>query len=235
MKTIIAVLAMALTLSACGGGGGGGVSPVAAVTKVIKPVIIDAEGDSTIYGYEFVNGAYIQTPNNAPVLLQAALRAKLGSGITVENKGVGGGTASGSVAGTGVYTVLFATRLAVDPSQIVLSNYALNDMIGRTQDQYAGDLAAWVQVVRAAGKTPVLEEPNPGCTANQANLDAYVGTLRTVAQQQGVLLISQYDAIKALPNWQSMLTDCVHPGDALYAFKANREYLALAPLVQSMQ
>lgn len=224
-----------LTLAACGGGGGSSPDmPVVAPVKAANAVIIDAEGDSTIYGYEFVGGVYVQTPNNPPVLLQADLRAQLGKSITIENNGVGGATASGSVAGTGVYTIPLASRLAVDQSKIVLSNYALNDMIGRTQDQYAGDLSAWIQVVRAAGKTPVLEEPNPGCTANQANEDAYVGTLRTVAQQQNVLLIAQYDAIKALPNWQAMLTDCVHPGDALYALKAQREAQSLAPLVKSL-
>jgi lysophospholipase L1-like esterase len=56
-----------------------------------------------------------------------------------------------------------------------------------------------------------------------------------VATQMNVPLVTQFDYIQSLPNWQSMLTDGVHPGDQLYAIKAQREYDVIAPLVKSLQ
>jgi lysophospholipase L1-like esterase len=62
-------------------------------------------------------------------------------------------------------------------------------------------------------------------------LDELVAILNQVAREKAVPLVKQYDAIKALPNWQALLTDCVHPGDELYAFKAAREAEALAQIL----
>jgi lysophospholipase L1-like esterase len=76
----------------------------------------------------------------------------------------------------------------------------------------------------------VLEEPNPVCVGHEA-LDELVAILNQVAREKAVPLVKQYDAIKALPNWQALLTDCVHPGDELYAFKAAREAEALAQIL----
>jgi hypothetical protein len=44
----------------------------------------------------------------------------------------------------------------------------------------------------------------------------------------------QYAAILALPKWQPMLTDCVHPDDALFAIKDKNEATAIGPLVRSL-
>lgn len=232
--SLLGLLVMAC--AACGGGGGGGSSPSpqAQTAQASKPVLIDAEGDSTMFGYE-AGIATEPTPNNAPAVLQGLMQGRFGNTVTVVDSGSNGATVDMSLKGYAAYTAPFQQRLAAIPAQIVLSNYGINDARLRTTAQYQDDLASWIGIVRAAGKTPVLEEPNPVCDPDYANLDAYVGIMRNVAQQQGVLLITQYDYIKSLPNWQGMLTDCKHPNDALYAVKAQREYSALAPLVSSLE
>jgi hypothetical protein len=170
------------------------------------------------------------------VILQSLLRAQLGSGITVQNNGMVGGAAFQSVGGIGHYTMTLAQRLATNPAQIVLANYAINDSVERTTTSYLNDLTSWVNTVRAAGKVAVLEEPNPTCSTTHTNVGAYVQIMRYVAQTMDVPLIQQYDYILSLPNWESMMSaDCVHPTDALYAIKAQREYEALEPVVKSMQ
>jgi lysophospholipase L1-like esterase len=233
-------------LVACGGGGGEGKPAVAQQTTAPVPasapastpsIIIDAEGDSLIWGVETINGVQVQTKNSAPVVLQADLQSQLGSGISirVDNRAMPGSTTEDSLYGVmPYYAQPFATRINSLPGQIVLADYAVNDSRMRTTDEYNTDLTQWVAAVRAAGKIPVLEEPNPVCDPTVPNLDAYVSIMRTVAQTRNVPLIEQYDYIKSLTNWQSMLTDCVHPNDALYAIKAQREAWALAPVVLSI-
>ncbi|WP_454825896.1 SGNH/GDSL hydrolase family protein [Paraburkholderia xenovorans] len=239
-------MTLCLGVAACGGGGGStntgtnsnAAQPPAQITSTPVPsVIIDAEGDSLIWGLETINGTQIQTPNSAPVVLQADLQSQLGAQISVrvDNRAMPGATTEDSLyAVMPYYAQTFSARIASAPGQIVLADYAVNDSRVRTTDEYDTDLTQWVANIRAAGKTPVLEEPNPVCAPDVPNLDAYVSIMRTVAQTQNVMLIEQYDYIRSLPNWQSMLTDCIHPNDALYAIKAQREAWALAPVVLSL-
>lgn len=221
-------------LSACGGGGGGAPATTSkAITPAPTPreIVIDANGDSTIYGLQIFNGAPRQSPNNAPVLLQA----DLGDGVAVINHGVPGSQAKQAIAGTEpYYSTPLAGWIGADGAQIVIGNWAINDSVGSTTNEYAAALTEFVQAVRAAGKTPILEEPNPVCDISHSNLDAYVSIMRTVAQQQNVPLIHQYDYVKSLTNWQAMLSDCVHPTDALYALKAQREADIIGPIVEKL-
>lgn len=243
MKGMAASFLGALVM-ACGGCGGGGGSsadtaaktPAEAPAPVVRKAInIDAEGDSTIHGAQVINGVTSQTPNSAPAVLQADLRGA-GFDVTVQNSGQNGATADSAVEGLSPwYSAPLATRLSTNPAQIVIGNYAINDSTLRTTDQYMADLTQWIQAVRASGKMAILEEPNPVCAPYVANLDTYVAAMRVVAQQQNVTLIAQYDYLKSLPNWQSMLTDCVHPADAMYKIKADREAAVLSPIIQAMQ
>lgn len=168
--------------------------------------------------------------------MQRQLQAKLGNMVTVQNTAKVGATASQSLNGTSPYAVPLATRLATDDARIVLGDYAVNDSIDTPIETYQANLVAWISAVRAAGKTPVLEEPNPVCSSVVPNVLAFKSAMDAIASQQGVLLIQQYDYVMSLPNWQSMLqADCIHPTDALYQLKATREVAALEPLVQGIQ
>jgi acyl-CoA thioesterase-1 len=226
MKTLIA-LVLCASLAACGGGSSAPVpasAPVAVAPPVdipSPPVVqstklvvtsIDYEGDSTIAN------AYLPVSQNAA----SVLAVDLGGKITVENNGVPGSWLWASITGVGLtYTVPFATRLASDPSQLVIGNSAINDVTFETIEQYRAELIQWVGIVRAAGKTPVLEEPMPVCNPSFAALSQYVTEEDLVASQLNVPIVKQYTLIpQQVPTWQAnMLPDCIHPNAALVAMK----------------
>lgn len=241
------VLIIALT-AGCGGGGGGGSQAVAATTVTPNPVVIEAYGDSTTQGWEQPAGtAGYVTPLNVPAQLQTKLQAQYGSTVTVVQQGVGGTEASQLLNGTdGTHASTWAQLMAVSPAKIVTLNFSLNDAyfsrvaragtIPESPEQYAAYMTQLVQIAKAAGKNVVLMEPNPTCEPiRQAAMPPYVEQLRAVANAQGVPLVAHFDAIQAMSNWQSMLTDCLHPDDALYTIKANQEFTVLSPLVKSLQ
>lgn len=228
-------------LAACGGGGEPQVlassqsASQSASQAAYRPqiaVTIDAEGDSTMFGLETVNGQFVQAASPPPVLVQAALRSLFGPGITVNGYGSPGANLRVELQGTDNYATPLRDRLALSRAQIVIENFGINDA-WLPAEEYRSNLRQFVDTVRASGKLPVLEEPNPVC-AGHDTLDQLVGILNEVAREKAVPLVKQYDAIRALPNWQAMLPDCVHPDDKLYAFKAAREAEVLAQVIRSL-
>lgn len=225
---------LACTISACGGGGGGQDQAAPPVAK--KPVLIDAEGDSTTYGLSMTSpGQLTLVAQPAPAIMQADLIQSIGGQITVVNSGVANTTAPQSLNGVSPFPAPLATRLASIRPNIVIVNYGINDAGRETTDDYQQALVGIVAAIRGAGAVPVLEEPNPVCRGPGPMLDSYVEVMRTVAQQHGALLIQQYDYIKSLPDWTLMLPDCVHPNQALYKIKGDREAQQLQSLVSSLQ
>src|SRR6202012_1816835 len=102
--------------------------------------------DSLIWGLERINGVQVQTPNSAPVVLQADLQSQLGSGISirVDNRAMPGATTEDSLyAVMPYYAQTFPVRLAGSPGQIALADYAVNDSRVRTTDEYDTDLTQW--------------------------------------------------------------------------------------------
>jgi lysophospholipase L1-like esterase len=221
-----AVLAL---LAGCGGGREPQTTVQSASRLQTSLITIDAEGDSTMYGLETVNGQFVQSASPPPRLVQARLRELFGAAITVNGYGSPGANLRVELAGTDNYSTPLQARLAVSRAQIVIENFGINDAY-LPAEEYRTNLVRFVDTVRASGKLPVLEEPNPVCVGHEA-LDELVAILNQVAREKAVPLVKQYDAIKALPNWQALLTDCVHPGDELYAFKAAREAEALAQIL----
>lgn len=227
-----------MACSGCGGGGGGSSpAPQAAAQPVVKQIIIDAEGDSTMLGTEQVNGQYVQTANSAPAVLQSLLQKQFGPNVTVENRGSGGSTIADRMNGTpNWYAQPFSTSVKSEPAQIVIGNWALNDsgpQHGESAQQYQSYLVDFVTQARAAGKIVVLEEPNPMTAVTP--LKDYIDALNNVAMQMNVPIIHQYQYILSLTNWQSLMSaDGAHPLDALYAIKAQREADVIAPIVASL-
>jgi lysophospholipase L1-like esterase len=235
-KSFISAAAVLALLAGCGGGSSPSRATSASLAAAPSPVIaadivIDAEGDSTMYGLETVDGRFVQSAHPVPALVQAQLRGWFGANLTVNPNGSSGANLNVELNGTDNYSTPLSARLAASRARIVIENFGINDAY-LPADTYRANLIRFVDTVRASGKLPVLEEPNPVCVGHEA-LDQLVGILNTVAGDKAVPLVKQYDAIKALPGWQSMLTDCVHPNDALYAFKAGREAEALAQVIRS--
>lgn len=231
-------MVLGCALSACGGGGGSG-SPAPAAQVIPKPVLIDAQGDSTMWGATSVDGTLVQASPTPPELLQAGLQHALGAryDVTVINHGMPRSQACQRMNGTVVYTTTLADDLKSSPAQYVLENFGINDADSLVADesltQFQQCLEAFVDTVRAAGKTPILEEPNPVAdnVPYATILPTYVAVVDAVAQEKGVLLIQQFQAIQALPAWQSMLSDGVHPTPGLYEIRVQREVAAIGPLI----
>lgn len=127
----------------------------------------------------------------------------------------------------------FAQRILKSPASIVIDNHAMNDALGgETIDDYRSWLVQWVAAVRAAGKLPVLEEPNPVCDDNHPQLDQYVAAMDDVATQMKVPLVQQYQQILALPNWQSHFNAGFYPDAYIQSIKAQQESAVLSAIVK---
>ena len=240
-KSFTSAAAVLALLAGCGGGATQAPSPpagaiqAAALSPPAAPadaaIVIDAEGDSTMYGLETVDGQFVQSAHPVPAQVQHQLRVWFGQDVTINANGSPGANLEFELKGTDNYNTPLQVRLAASRARIVIENFGINDAY-LPAETYRANLIEFVDLVRASGKLPVLEEPNPVCAGHET-LDQLVGILDQVARDKAVPLVTQYDAIKALPGWQSMLTDCVHPDDALYTFKAAREADVLAQLIRS--
>ena len=239
MKTLIASL-IALSLAACGGGGGApdlsapaDPTPVATPTPTptpapvpfVAPVVQAATkathllifGDSTM-----AFGGYSDQPDSVYLSELAAL--------PVDNFAISGTTIFEMLYGTVAYTQPMPTTLSASSADLVIENYGINDTLaqkGETLAQYTYNLGRFVDDVRAAGKVPVLEEPNPTCGTG-GMYDALVlevDAINRVAAEKGVMVVHQFYAIQQIPGWCSMYEQYgVHPLTALTKIKAQNEY-----------
>jgi len=209
----------------------------AAAASTVK---VSVYGDSTFAGY-LPEGTY--TPHSAPVVLERELQKQFGKVVTVTSKANVGATVQDLILGRGLFTSTLEQMLKSDDGNIIIENFAINDSYMYPAAEYEQRLNQFIAIVRAAGKIPVLEEPNPICNPYHPNWVALVaGTvpiINRVGAQNNVLVIKQYDYISSMQNWQSMLNGCnhpygVHPNEALYAIKAVAEKNAIAPLVKSL-
>lgn len=185
---------------------------------------------SSNYGFAVI------TQQSEPNDTQTLLRAQFGDGITVINHAEGGtaSTLLNLMAGVDGGGPPFAQRMAVSKADIVLMNHAINDDLSQSLGPYADALVAWVQDVRAAGKIPVLEEPNPVCDGNHPYLQNYVSVMDGIAQQYDVPLVKQFGYIQTLPNWQTHLSACLYPDEWLLSVKAQQQAAVLAPIVKQL-
>lgn len=250
-KGLIVSLCGAFVMACSGcGGGGGGANPTPQIKTAPKPVQIAAMGDSTMAGVvcQALNTGC--TPTGVYTAdVQTLLQQQLGNpGITIVNRSINATTLADNISGGNGYTQGMVAYLSTDTtSKIVVENYAINDLRYETVDQFRDYLVQFITNVRAVGKQPVLEEPNPLChpaTAPQnveetdvhgQTMAAYVDVIDQVAAQYGVPLVAQYKPILALPNWCALISDgWAHPTPQLYAIKAQNEAAVLGPLVKSL-
>lgn len=228
-STFFATLLL-INLAACGGGGGGGNStPVAATAP--QPVSVYMEGDSTMWGGGFAadGTTHIQIHPNAVDIAQSIL----GSTATLLNEGHSAQGIMQFLEGTGTYTVPWAQYVKTIPAKVVVENFGINDAGNIPAWQFQQALLEFIAQTRAAGKIPVLEEPNPICTQYAPQLAELVSVIDNVALQENVPLIPQYQAILAMPNWQADMEECVHPV-SLYPMKGTSEAATLKPLIASL-
>lgn len=218
-------LALCLLLNACGGGGGGpdaaapGASAVC--TPAALPVTIHAYGDSTMSGLVVrADRSYYQATRHPLVALQALLDARFGSGVALlVQESVGGGTTRGQLAqGSG-------------PLQgVSIENFGINDSLLLSVEEFKANLRAL--------DPDVYQTPIPTDVAHwhgkPAAYEQFVQAVRDVAAEKGKPLIDMHAYIAAIPNWQWLTSDGLHPGEDLYARMAQPMFEVLAPIVAKL-
>lgn len=215
-----------------------GVSP--GTPAAVRSVVIDAQGDSTMWGFQTANHfkKSWQTPANPPALLQTALRARFGPNVTVENNGAPGATIVDREQGVNGYNETYARETANSPAHIVIVNFALNDAdkhVDEPPDVFRAYLTRFIKESQAAGRIVVLEEPSPvDYAVNKIVVPRYVSVVDDLAKEYGLPLIRQYRYISAMHGWQTLLIDGVHPTDALYKIKAERQREVIEPIVAGL-
>lgn len=213
---------------------------VAAAATADRPVIIDAQGDSTMFGYQTSDGfnKSWQTPDNPPALLQAALQARFGPHVIVRNNGVPGATLVDREKGINGYSQPYAQWAATSPAHIVIVNFALNDADNHVKEPpsaFRAHLMRFIEESQGAGRIVVLEEPNPvDYSVNKRIVPRYVAVVDEMAKHYRLALIRQYAYIGAMHDWRSLLIDRVHPTDALYRLKAERQREVVEPIVAKL-
>jgi lysophospholipase L1-like esterase len=236
-------LACALTLSACGGGGSG--SPTQPAAPQPKTVLIEAYGDSTMWGCTLTQGApagskcvtigYAQTAKPVPEQVQTFLQAKYGPTVTVVNHGVPGDLTPFLLSGDG-FNLPWAQQMAQSKADIVYLNYGINDAnatSGESASDFQANLNQIISIAKAAGKTVVLETANPVNDPTGAHdaLPQFVAAELITAQQWDVTVIDQFNYLSGMANWDSLLSDPLHPTQDGYNLKAKFEFQALDPIV----
>jgi len=125
-------MAMAFALSACGGGG-------SEETEFIGDYTISAYGDSTQYA-------------------QGQPHASSRTGAKIYNRGVRGSNSSQLISGTDGVNYAWAHQMQREIAGVIVINHGIND---RDLNTYVSNLRTMVEQAHAAGKTVMLEEPNP--------------------------------------------------------------------------
>jgi lysophospholipase L1-like esterase len=230
--------ALVVACSACGGGGGSSPSPVQQqIQAPSKQLLIEAYGDSTMWGAAEVNNVYVQVAQPAPAELQSLLRAKYGDGVTVTNYGVSGTTATDLLQG-GVSGAPWNERMAKSKADIVYFNFGINDANpanGESVTQFINTETALAQIAIAAGKQVIIETSNPVGDTDFAALPNYVAATASVAQSLSLPLIDEYGYMAQL-DWMSLMSDPqkMHPNQTGYEVKARFEFNTFDPIVGTL-
>lgn len=196
-------LAASVALLAACGGGGSGVAPTPAAPQAPAVITVAAYGDST------------QAAQGSP---HAASTTR----VQVRNAGVAGTTATQLLRGADGVHPAWAAQLARETAQAVVINHGINDRHG-DKPVYRDSLRALVLAVRAAGKVPMLETPNP---IDPVGFEDWREVMREVARAEGVYLCEQ----PRVP-----LSDGFHPTAEGYATKAQRLAQCLSDLLTSKE
>ncbi len=185
-------------------------------------------GDSTEYGLVFDKdaGLYLPAPSEyTPSDVVAAAFPE----VQVSNGSASGATATDLYWGKGVCegAGCWFDRMAADPSQLVIINVGLNDMVrDDAPGQFEANLAAMVDTAHGFDKQVILETPNPTTFADVSDIAQQI---RDVAHDHGAGLIDQtFNVETFMPDWKDHLPDGIHPDDSMYHLKGIMDTIALS-------
>ncbi|MPW16895.1 hypothetical protein GCT13_08115 [Paraburkholderia sp. CNPSo 3157] len=209
--------------------------PGPASTPIVN---IDVYGDDASMGIASYGFGMPTMIKPASASLQDALRKQFNdTGITVANHATGGRAASlpNLLDGMDGGGAAFAQRLTATQSTIVIISYGLNEQYGgESVSDFSGYLAQAIQIVRDAGRRPVIETPSPTCDSDHPFTANYAAAIKAAGATYNVPVIDNYAAISALTDWRAhMDSTCTLPDESLQQFKATQELAVIAPLVKA--
>jgi lysophospholipase L1-like esterase len=243
--TYSSILALALTVAACGGGSSGASpqatsnsnQPQTQAPSSNQPKstggLIEYYGDSTIWGWktnsaDTSQGDPVATP--APAAFAAALPTT--PKYDVVNEGQSGSTACGLLRGEDGKHPAWDEQLDKNKGKWVIINHGINDQKTYSLDTYTDCLRQLVKKAKAKGREVILETPNP---IVPANLDSHVQAMKNVASQEGAKVIDQYKMLTDYLGGRAISEICpdgLHPTQEVYIMKgqfAAKEFTRLYP------
>jgi len=192
-------------------------------------LILGMYGDSTMEGAVNINGKIVFPKENAPYQLQKLLPM-----ATVINQGLSGDNASNWINRDGetIPPCTWDDEMRTSKAQVIVMNWGINDAFQLTTKEFRQAMEKLIQGAIRAGKTVVIETPNP---VNQAvnqqvakALPAIVQIDKELALKYNLLLIDEFGACTHQLAWNSLLSDGVHPSVEGYKFKAQVEFNQIA-------
>lgn len=152
--------------------------------------------------------------------------------MTVANFGVPGTTAANLLGGDGV-NLPWAQQMAQSKADIVIVRFGINDSHTPSEpvDLFQSNEEEIVRIAKAAGKVVVLDTASPVTDPTCPQLPNYAAATRQAAYKWGITIVDLYAKLSAMPTWDSMLSDGVHPTDAGYQTIAQDEFDELDPVV----
>lgn len=200
--------------------------------SALAGVSIEQYGDSTTAGLSFYDGKIQPAKKSSVDFIYVSINNRFGPAVSIANMGKSGTCAIQLLNGNGDLSA-WPERIKQSTASIVTFGYGLNDQstCHRTPQQFADDLRQLVDLTVSAGKLPVLIEPTPSTTPERKDLSDYVGAMNLVAEERKVPIIQHYKIWTSMSNWQSLLSDGVHPTEQGYQIKGLTEYQALAPII----
>ena len=175
---------------------------------------------------------FIVAQPTAPQALQTLLQAKYGDTVTVANFGVPGTTAANLLGGDGV-NLPWAQQMAKSKANIVIVRYGINDSHTPSEpvNVFQSNEDEIVRIAKAAGKIVVLDTASPVIDPTCPQLPNYAAATRQAGYTWGITIVDLYAQLSAMPGWDSMLSDGVHPTATGYQIIAQAEFDALDPVV----
>lgn len=130
-------------------------------------------------------------------------------------------------------------------ADLVLINHNLNDIRNqRSTTLYESNLKFLVSKGMEQGaKVIVLENSVPLTTqlpygVTQAVLDTqptFLKISKDVAAQYSAPLVDTYAAVKSTPNWETYITDSIHPNAALYKIISDNRFNTIVPSLDKLR
>jgi lysophospholipase L1-like esterase len=219
---------------------------------VYKKISIEMYGDSSLDGF---NLNFADMGKESPCqLMQSAVNAKYGAGEISVTCQTPASDSTNLVSGQFYKGGAWPLPLTYDQTamtytkpipDLVLINHNLNDIRNqRVLSEYKARMELLVTKAHTAGvKVVVLENSVPltlqtpyGATpAILATQPAFLQASKDVATAFSLPFVDTYGTTKVLQNWETYITDSIHPNAVLYKLISDNRFATIVPSIEKLR